>query len=399
MNHVMFSLARFLRDRGVRADLLLVDDEFPHFHPSCDTFDDEYRTYTATLGWGSARSYLRVNARTILRDLAPYDVVIGCGFLPAFCEKIGRPLDLFVPYGADVYLFPFGIARDHWVKRIPGWYVSRMQRRGIERARRVHCVDMYGPHRQALRRLGIAYAQMPCTPIYYPQYERITPAWRRAVPFAARFDALRDRYHLLLFSPARQYWKHSVALGRGGGKGNDVLIEGFAAFLRESGRADVGLILFEYGDDIAASRALVHDLGIGDHVHWFPLMRRAELMYGALLSDCGADQFPGREHDGAYGSTAIELMSVGKPVFGRLYYSPEQFQQQMGFPMPPLLNVLSSKELAASLHGLVQDAAATAGAGKASRDWAREHYGGPLADRYVTVLSEQNGHRTIGSSR
>jgi glycosyltransferase involved in cell wall biosynthesis len=272
-----------------------------------------------------------------------------------------------------------------------------MQRRGIEHARRVHCVDMYGPHREALQRLGVAYAQMPCTPIYYSQYERVTPAWTRAVPAAARFEALRDRYGFLVFSHSRQYWKSSVSLGRGGGKGNDVLIEGFADYLRESGRRDVGLVLFEYGSDVRASRALVQDRGVAEHVHWFPQMRRAELMYGALLSDCGADQFPGQEHDGAYGGTAIELMSVGKPVFGRLFYTADQFRQQMGFPMPPLLNVLSSKELTARLYQVVDDRATMAALGAASRDWARTHYGDLLADRYVAVLSGRESPPAVES--
>lgn len=60
MNHMMFSLTRFLRDRGIRADLLLSDDTPPHFHPSADSFDDEYRAWTHQVSWGSARSRLPV---------------------------------------------------------------------------------------------------------------------------------------------------------------------------------------------------------------------------------------------------------------------------------------------------------------------------------------------------
>ena len=395
MNHIFFSLTRFFRDRGVQADLLLFDDEFEHFHPSCDSFDHEYKAYTHRLSWGSASSYFLVSKKTVARDLAPYDVVLGCGFAPAFCEAIGRRLDFFVPYGADVELFPFGVSRQHWWKRYPGHYLGKAQRRGIEHARRIYCPDFHAPPRKALERLNVPFERRACTPVYFPVYERMRDSGKRdQLKWAPRFDEVRERYQFLLFSPTRQFWKLSHTVGYGDGKGNDVLIRGFGRYVKHAGRRDIGLILFEYGAaaDIAASKRLCDDLDIDEQVHWFPTMPRREVMYGAALADAGADQFPGRDQGGAYGGTAIELMSLGKPVFGQLFYTPEEFRQRSGVAMPPLLNALSVEQLAELLGELVESPEKVADIGRQSSQWMRDCCGWSVVDHYISEL----GRGTVG---
>lgn len=387
MNHIFFSLVRFLRDRNLSADLLLVDDEYPHFHPSCDSFSENYRAYTIKLEWGSASSFFRVGKRRVLQDLSAYDVILGCGFAPAFCEKIGRRLDIFVPFGMDIYLFPFGISREHWWKRYPGRYLSGIQRRGIEKAEHIFCPNFYGPARNALEKLGVEYEAIPCTPVYYPEYEHLTePSVSRRLAWKPTFDALRSRHDFLLFSPARQFWQVSLDVGLGCGKGNDLLMRGVADYIRRSGNTGVGLALFEYGDDVAASKALAKTLGISECIHWFPKMPRREIMYGAACCDAGADQFPGKEQSGAYAGSAIELMSLGKPVFGQLFYSAEEFLQRTGFPMPPILNSPSEEAVAEQLAGLVKDPEKVGAIGRESRRWTMENYGSKLVDRYIAVI-------------
>ena len=103
MNNIGFTMARYLRDRGVDAEVLLFDNEPAHFHPSADSYDDAYKDFCTTLTWGNPTHWSRTADDTIRRDLAKYHVVIGCGFAPAFCLRVGRPLDVFVPFGGDLY--------------------------------------------------------------------------------------------------------------------------------------------------------------------------------------------------------------------------------------------------------------------------------------------------------
>lgn len=392
MNHIFFSLTRFLRDRGIRADLLLFDNEAAHFHPSCDTFDAAYKDFTHPLRWGSVQSFFLVSRKTIAQDLAPYDVLLGCGFAPAFCEAIGRRLDFFIPYGSDVELYPFGVSRRHWLKRYPGRYIGKRQRRGVEHAHRIYCPDFHGPPRRALERLDVPFERRTCTPVYFPLYERIRESGlRQQLKWAPRFDEVREQYRFLVFSPTRQFWKLSHSLDYGDGKGNDLLIKGFARYVKNAGRRDVGLVLFEYGDDVPASKQLIADLGIGDQVHWFPTMPRREVMYGAALADVGADQFPGRDQNGAYGGAAIELMSLGKPVFGQLFYSPEEFRRRSGLAMPPLLNAVSFEQLADVLGELVDSPQTVAELGRQSRQWMLDSYGWSVVDHYISEIDRGSG--------
>lgn len=400
MNHIFFSLTRFLRDRGVAAELLLSDDEFEHFLPASDSFDDEYTAYTRQLSWGSASSYFRVGRKTVAHDLAPYDVVLGCGFAPAFCESIGRRLDFFIPYGADVELFPFGVSKEHWFKRYLGLHLGTVQRRGIEHARRFYCPDVYAPFRRALERLAVPFERRTCAPVYFPMYEKIRDSGLRSqLKWASRFDELRARYEFLLFSPTRHFWKLSHKLGYGNGKGNDLLIRGFADYVRGAGRRDVGLILFEYGgaQDIAASKQLVVELRVGEQVHWLPPMARREVMYGASLCDAGADQFPGQDQGGAYGGTLIELMSLGKPVFGQLLHDPEEFRLRSGCAMPPLVNASSSEQLARLLDRLVESPAHAADLGRRGAQWMRDSYGWSVVDHYIAEFDRVVEERATGS--
>lgn len=387
MNHIMFSLARFLRDGGIEADLLLVPGGAAHFHPSADAFDDDYRGYTRDLTWGTAASFFKVTGRQVRRDLARYDAVIGCGFVPAFMEKAGRPLDIFVPRGDDLVKFPFGVGRRHWLRRLPGAYLSRAQRRGIQHARRIFCPDFYGPYRSALARLGVAYDRVPGTPVYYPQYDRLADASiQRRLAHRDAFDRLRDRWAFLLFSHARHYWRTSERIGYRTGKGNNLLIEGFAGFLRESGRPDAAMVLLEYGDDVAASKALCARLGIADRICWFPALPRRELMYGARTADVGADQFPTEDRDGAYGGCAVELMSLGKPVLGRLFYTAAEFRERVGFPMPPIVNTRSVEDITANIGALAAQPCEVSARGQAGRAWVRDHYGEGIVSKYLEAI-------------
>ncbi len=389
MNNSFFALTRFLRDRGVDAHLLLTDSEAEqdHFQPSQDTYDDGYTAYTSSLSWGGAKNWFTTPKRRILGDLAGFDCIVGCGLSPAFAAKIGRPLDVFCPYGADLYDAPFTLHHDRPLVRLPAAILRRAQRSGIRDSRQIFIkLDFYPTYRNALDRLGVAHRQVMHVPVYYPEYDRlaageISPELR----YRESFDRLRDRYGALVICQARHAWLPRAGPVPAPSKGNDVLIRGFADYVAESGRSDAGLILFHYGRDVQASRELCGQLGISDRVHWMPVMPRKELIYGVLVSDVAADQFPAEELVGAWGVTALETMVVGKPVLGRLFDTPESFRARVGFTMPPLVNVRSHGDVAAALNRLLGDTAEAAAVGRQSREWVLAEYG---IDDYLAAFQE-----------
>ena len=387
MNNSFFALVRHLRDHGVDADLLLTNIEIDHFLPGADTFDDAYRTFTKQLDWGSPRSLFLVPRRTVLRDLSPYDAVIGCGMAPAHLERIGRALDVFAPYGSDLYLMPWAAATRSPARAVARRRIACLQRNGIRRAREIFVkLDMYKPYRDALHALGVSHRQAFHVPIYYPEYDRLlsgnTPSVFR---YRSRFDAVRRRHEVVVFSPARHTWRLDVPDRDAAvrvSKGNDLLLRGVAR-LAASG-IDVGLITFVYGEGVRASRELVEQLEIGDRVHWFPMMPRRELLYGAHISDVGADQFPPPEHGGAFGSSTLEMLVLRLPVLGRLPYTGARWLRVTGFPAPPLLNAGDEHEVRDHVVTVTENSEARDALGVRSREWVLSEFG---TDAYLEALN------------
>jgi glycosyltransferase involved in cell wall biosynthesis len=387
MNNSFFALVRHLRDRGVDADLLLTNMEIDHFLPAADTYDDGYRAFTKQLDWGSPRSLFLVPRRTVLRDLSPYDAVIGCGMAPAHLERIGRPLDVFAPYGADLFIVPWPAPIRSPARSAARRRIARLQRNGIRRAREIFLKpDMYQPDRDALQALDVSHRQAFHVPIYYPEYDRLLSGNARSVfTFRSHFDAVRRRHDVVVFSPARHVWRRDVP-HRGPAiresKGNDLLLRGIAR-LAASG-VDVGLITFDYGADVAASRELVERLEIGDRVHWFPKMPRRELVYGAHISDIGADQFPPPEHGGAIGGSTLEMLVLRLPVLGRLPNTDATWLEEAGFAAPPLLNAGDEHEIRDHVVAVTENGEARDALAVRSREWVLSELG---TDAYLETLN------------
>ena len=130
MNNNHFAIARYLRDQGFDAHVLLFDDEYNHFLPSCDTYSLDYMSFCHQLSWGSQQRFLSTSKKQINSDLEQYNVLIGCGPAAAYCNKAGLRLDIFMPYGGDIMdITYYKIVSP---KRILSfWYTAYMQKKGI----------------------------------------------------------------------------------------------------------------------------------------------------------------------------------------------------------------------------------------------------------------------------
>ena len=107
MNNNVFSLVRFLPDRGIDAHLLILNNDLYRFDPLQDTYDLSFLEYKTYLSWGIPEKFSNVPRERIRQDLADYDFIIACGFSPAFIEKAGKEIDIFAPFGGDIYSLPF----------------------------------------------------------------------------------------------------------------------------------------------------------------------------------------------------------------------------------------------------------------------------------------------------
>jgi glycosyltransferase involved in cell wall biosynthesis len=370
MNNNGFALARYLRDAGLDAHVLLFDNELRHFHPSSDTFGDDYRLYVHQLAWGGPLRFPFVRPRAIRADLDDYDVLVGCGSAPAHCERAGRRLDVFVPFGGDLWTM-LGKADGNPLRFAKYAPMRRAQARGIRSARVIHMAptnDLYERQWQEYR--GKSTRWYSGVPVVYAGEPDGPSEWEAA------FRRVRDRADLMLFSSVRHHWRcppdHPAA------KGTDRLLRGIALLRRRRPSLRIALVTMEYGRHVRASRQLAHSLGIDDLVDWFPLLRRRDLMVGLRMADVACAEF---ENSWVASGVLYEAMVAARPILAHrddaLYGAEQRY---------PILNARDPQIIADRLEQTVDDPDAVRALGTAGHEWYREHVVDASVRRYVELV-------------
>lgn len=188
---------------------------------------------------------------------------------------------------------------------------------------------------------------------------------------------LRDRPELrpdvgppVFFSPTRHHW---IDTSGSWTKGNDVLLR--AAGIVAAEGLDFRLELVEWGNDVAASRALIDELGIADKVIWVPAMQKYELWTAYCKASAVVDQFilP------ALGGVGFESMALGR----RLITAIDSGQLTRFFgEAPPCLAASTVDDCAQQLRAVIADPHDGAGRGKAAAAWMRKYHS---AERIVAL--------------
>lgn len=273
MNNIYFSLARFLADEGYDCELMLYDYEPSHFHPSADTFKTELNFTIRQLEWGDPAHFFR-NSRRVNEDLKSFDFLIGNGTAPAYLHRSGRVLDLFIPYGDDLYALPFPRIV-HPLRQLPYLALAWHQRKGIQECPYILFDRTNKEFEKIFDKLNYPGKRITMPPplFYYSEYEETKTIDH---PYLCQLKQLRESNELLILQHIRQVWKSGA--DKWNMKGNDQLILGYASFIAGHPGLRSKLLLFEYGTDVDQTKKLIQSLGINDHVIWFPKMERKYLI-------------------------------------------------------------------------------------------------------------------------
>jgi glycosyltransferase involved in cell wall biosynthesis len=379
MNNGPFSIVRYLRARGVDAELMIYDGEFEHFHPSADSFDDSYRAYTRNLDWGSPGRFRATSKAQILKDIAPYDVLLGNGPAPAYLDKVGRALDVMVPYGDDLWNQTFyRLAGPRYLPNILDAVYH--QRRGIGRSRVISLIPVDSALEAQYRKYrGNAVRwEEGLLPVHGPTY---APEQVRAMADRTRwwreFRELRERYEFMVVSPVRHVWTQS---GNIDDKGTDVLIRGWAAFRKTLPNIRAVLVMLEYGVDVAASKQLIEELGVADSVAWLPKMYRKDLMVGLNLADIVCGYFG---PSWITGGVLTEAMAVEKPILG---WRDDSLYRDFAPGLYPMLKARAPEEIAQHLVDTHADPERLREMGRQAREWYETKIVAPWLDKFDRYL-------------
>lgn len=381
MNNNHFSMARFLRDRDIDVTVLRFDHEQDHFHPSADTYDLSYMDYVRQLTWGSSLRFLSTPVEQIEGDLASYDVLIGCGWAPAYCEKAGRILDIFKPYGDDIWAQTF--YRFVSPQLLLGfWAAVRKQRRGIAKSRVFHMSvtnDLYETQYAKYKGVSARWAEgfpIVYSPTYQPEH---LDEVENRTHWGHEFRRLRDQYDLMVISHGRHYWKCSA--DDPNAKGTDKLLRGWAIFRQTNPTTKAVFVTLEYGKHVVHSKALIEELGIADSVVWLPRMCRKDVMVGLKYSDVVCAQFA---NSWMTSGVLYEALVLGKPI---LAWRDDAYYSTCYPRLYPILNANDPGSIAARLTEYVEHPEACKRMGAQGRRWYEEEVVKKTVDKYVAYIN------------
>ena len=381
MNNNHFVLARYLRDEGIDAHLVLASNEFSHFHPSADSFDSDYLDFTREVTWGSQIDLRTVDPNLIRQDLSEFDILIGCGFSPGFCQKSGRSLDVFVPYGSDLY---------------EATRYSKMPHRFIRHFKSV-----------SLQRKGIANSKvisMPlCSSLYesaLDQFASASQRWRNSIPLVygpayskekldqnalssqwkTHFDELRSESDFLVFMSGRHVWKCSTK--NPNHKGNDLFIRGWSEFGSRNPSAHIRLVMFEYGPDFRHTKDLAKQLNIDHTISWIPVVPRKEIMMGLKCADLACGDFT---HSWIAGGVTFEALSLGVPI---LKYRNAALHPELQEDLYPIINAATPSAIAGGLDWAFSCPGDLKKMGLQGRQWYDDAIVAPALEQFTNYISQ-----------
>jgi len=398
MNNNMFALTRHLRDRGIDAQLLFAP--FPGhevFYPKADTFDLAELAFCHEVQWLNDGFY-SADPRAIRRDMAEYDAVLAIGSEAAALSLAGVPIDIYFAYGDDVVTYA------HFPKRFSWREIAEQQTKLLFKGRHLSYRRMrggteYGNLRRAICTAGHLMCDwtnawwdermlsLPLTgtvhrtpwPLLYPAPYRLSDCtdvhWRSAM------DRLRSENELVVLYHGRHEWTRASPRYS---KNTHNLIHGFAKFRREYPHVKACLATIAYGHDVAASRALVTQLGLGDQVIWFPRMYRKDLMYLVKRADLCCGEF---SQSWLTGGTILEALSLGKPL---IHHRDDSLYSEL--PLYPVLNAREPSEITAAIASYVEDPDRWRGRGKAGTAWFDEYVVRRPLDLICELLGVGHGH-------
>lgn len=365
MNNMYFSLARYLADEGYDCELLVFDYEPDHFHPTADTFKSELNFAIRQLNWGDYGRFF-IRPEQIKSDLAPYEFLIGNGTAPAFVNRIGRKLDLFIPYGGDLYAFPF-LRPVHPFKFFSYWAFTKHQRAGIRQSPYI-LFDKASPEFEKV------FGQLPYTgkrivsppPLFYHREYEVELERREAEnPHTEILKKLRAENDLLILQHIRQFWKFHFDLWSR--KGNDKLIEGYALFRQKNPQVKAKLLLFEYGLDVVATRRLIKSLGLEKHVVWFPKTQRKHLMQFIKISDVVVGEL---HYAWNTYCVVLETLATGKPL---MHKRADADMKSAYSRLYPMLHASTAQSVCEGLQQAAGDKTKMAQIGAGGRQWFLEY--------------------------
>ena len=378
MNNAHYTLMRYLSDNAFDCTLLLFNNEISHFNPDSDTYAHDRFDKIKKLDWGAPELLKSTHKNKIIDDLKPYDFLIGNGYTPAYLSKASIKLDIFDPYGSDLYE-----ATIYGIKRflIQNNILTFFQRKGIYESKHIH---MFKTPIYDLRieKLSPNSEKLTCfkPEIYLPEYSESNVNFKNYTNQNIEKLIKLKKNNFIYFSQTRHYWKGKSKKDPNN-KGSNKLIYAWKKFINEH-RPNAILVLFEYGNDFLASKKLIMDLNLDERIIWMPLSPRKEIMKMISFVDVVMGEFT---HSWFIGGLSMEAISMGKPL---ITYRDERYLGNFYKDNYPILNACSTDEIYNKIVFSYQNKNKILRIGDLSKKWFEENVTNSFITTYKKIINK-----------
>lgn len=396
----------FANNPHVETQLLISDSEEPTNLPEHDDpqVRDAYPKWISRSSEYRLRNLLLFKKSRLRESLEKADVVLFSSINVLAAPILRDIKTVFYATGADLTLFPFSKrhmkvlldSRNPWSIRklfsiILSFPLAAAMRLSIRSCDLVVAYP-FKPFRDALTHLQIPANQRAQT--YLPlaiDIDTFTLKSHEAIHVAPEIKREFDRFNLKLFAPARLMTNdHPAYVSMGQFKQNDLLVRGFASFVKENNAYSAGLFLIDRGLDAAYEtvklKELIQHLEITDNVVWLKPKHgnsfdRYDLIDMYSMSDVVADDFG----VGWFGSVTLEGLSCSKPVMCFV----EESTMNSLYPWHPLVSVNNVADIKSFLEKIQSDRSFAKELGREGRAWIEQfHSPAAIHDSWQKLMKE-----------
>ncbi len=387
MNHFLFNIGRYLADRNFIVELFLLDED-DHFKPSADIYYNDVRITITQTNWSNHYFFDPQLPQIILRDLDGHNFFIGCDWSPAYLSLVNKKLNIMVPYGSDIFYYPFYKIKD-WLnlnsfkffiknfRQPPAIAKASYQRQGIE-GTALFILDYLNPYYEnSFKKVRIRKRLYSTIPMFYIE---------ECSPVKIRLDCLellkekKNNGTLLFYSSSRLSWTSKKFVDDY--KANDLVIEALKQ-LKNSGFDNFLFVTHEYGKDVDATKLLVKNYDLSEHVIWLPLMHRKEIKQFLPLIDIGVGEFGYSFY--TYGAV-LEMIANRIPII--LNYK-SSFQGSSYFVGHSSFHAETSNEIFDAIKFIIANPAYAKAAAEFSYQWYNTEVVGRVCKSIEDVYSKR----------
>ena len=287
MNNNAFSLARHLAREGVTSTIYCYADEKRQFSPSFDTnFGNSSNNIILRYLELPNSLSLDIDSLSKCKHIFESNLTVACGAALSWSSRLEKPVDIFLPYGSDLWELP----RFKFVKPQNQLFMLscvKHQKSGIKNASYIHAPytnDFYEPKINKLRPHN-PFRLTNVAPFCYP-YDRI--------------ESFKDKtytpksQHFHIFSKLRQEFKKIIVFPSRintfnpkdpNSKGSDLFLYEIYKNKNLLSDTNTAIVFFDYSADSSQFKQLVYDLKLEDFVKLMPMMPRIDLSYILHLAD------------------------------------------------------------------------------------------------------------------